>query len=254
MDLETPTQAGDCAIDEVGELKGVGLVWFCPKGVANILSQFRMVVCSEWRMTYDTQKYHRTGDIDDLSYHVTTPEGHNCKFSPTPQGLHIFKMKKRDGNDVFRSKVVNNHSIFGGACHLLMENQDQPNLAIAGVPTEGNDANSEDLAGVSTEVNSNAEEIEGNGDAGSAGVSNQKKVRFEEAAATIAGSRSKFSKRDQIRADKVQRLQHMAGFPSDETLIYSVMTNGARNNLISRRGFPAVVWLDWCFLLVHRGR
>ena len=44
-----------------------------------------------------------------------------------------------------------------------------------------------------------------------------------------------FYKRDQLWADKVRRLQHVSGFPSDKTLVYSVMTNDIRNNPISRR-------------------
>ena len=56
-----------------------------------------------------------------------------------------------------------------------------------------------------------------------------------EAIVTIEGTRSNFSERDQTRGDRVRRLQHVAAFPSDKTLTFSVMTNGTRNNPISRR-------------------
>ena len=46
MNLVLRTQAGEYRIDQIAELPGVGTVWFYPKGVANILSQYRMVVNS----------------------------------------------------------------------------------------------------------------------------------------------------------------------------------------------------------------
>ena len=61
-------------------------------------------------------------------------------------------------------------------------------------------------------------------------------VRIEEDAIdTTSKSRSSFSKRDQIRADKVHRLQHVEAFKSEETLIFSVITNEIRNNPVNRR-------------------
>ena len=78
--LRLQTQAGECIINEVGDMKGVGLVCHYPGGVANMLSQFRMIVYSKWRMTYDAVKFHRSGNIDDLNYDVTTPQCIQCKF------------------------------------------------------------------------------------------------------------------------------------------------------------------------------
>ena len=40
-------------------------------------------------MTYDTSKYYRNGDVDDLSYEVANPEVFTCGFTPTSQGLHV---------------------------------------------------------------------------------------------------------------------------------------------------------------------
>ena len=176
-------------------------------------------------MTYDTQKFHKSGDIDDLSYNVTTPEGYHCRFSPNHQGLHAFKIKDRSGNNIFGSKVTNNRTIFGNSCHVLMEGQDNPESDVTGVTQNDDDEGTDDSETTGVFVNKANEGIE----------SNEKKVRFQEAIGTVMGGRSKFSKRDQIRADKVRRLQHVAGFPSDETLVYSVMTNGIRNNPISKR-------------------
>ena len=52
---------------------------------------------------------------------------------------------------------------------------------------------------------------------------------------TIKYSRSRFTKRDQLKADRVRRFKHVAGFPSDETLIYSCSTNGIKNNPMTTR-------------------
>ena len=56
-----------------------------------------------------------------------------------------------------------------------------------------------------------------------------------EAISIVEGSKSNFSKIYQIRGDKVRRLQHADAFTSDQTLTCSVVTNGMRNNPISRR-------------------
>jgi hypothetical protein len=52
---------------------------------------------------------------------------------------------------------------------------------------------------------------------------------------TIEKSKQKFSKRDQLRASRVRRFQHVAAHPSDETIIYSAMTNGIKNSPITKR-------------------
>ena len=48
-------------------------------------------------------------------------------------------------------------------------------------------------------------------------------------------SLSRFSKRDQLRVDRVRRLQHVADFPEDSTTSCAVQTNSLRNNTISNR-------------------
>ena len=62
------TQAGECRINQIADLPGVGTVWFYPKGVANILSQHRMVVNSGWDVDYSTKLFRKSGDIKDLKY------------------------------------------------------------------------------------------------------------------------------------------------------------------------------------------
>ena len=38
----------------IADMNGVGVVWFYPEGVANVLSQYRMAVFSRWEIKYDT--------------------------------------------------------------------------------------------------------------------------------------------------------------------------------------------------------
>ena len=71
--LRLQTQAGECAIDQVEDLTCVGMVWFYLEGVASILSQFRMIVHSKWRVYCNADKHHRSGDINDLGFDVVTP-------------------------------------------------------------------------------------------------------------------------------------------------------------------------------------
>ena len=60
-------------------------------------------------------------------------------------------------------------------------------------------------------------------------------MRFTEAIDAIIGSQAKFSKRNQLCAERVRRLQHIAGFLSKSALIYSVMTNDIRDNPTSKK-------------------
>ena len=155
------------------------------------------------------------------------------------------RIKSNKGDSVFGSKRVNNVTIFGGSCHALVESNDGPDDEGPPALTDDPDSNSDDEESI---VNGNEDnEMEGNVDmdadraidlnrAESTGVmSTSRRVTFAEGIYTIVKSRSRVSKRDQIKADRVRRLQHVAGFPSDETSIYSVLTNGIKNNPISKR-------------------
>ena len=60
-------------------------------------------------------------------------------------------------------------------------------------------------------------------------------VNEDEAINTVDGSKKQFSKKDRLKADIVRHFQHVAGIPSDATIIHSVNTNAIKNNPITRR-------------------
>ena len=82
------TQAGECRINQIGDLEGVGEVRYYPKGISNILSQCRMSDFSKCRMSCNTCTCNETGRSQDLCYEVTTKEGRRCMFLPAPEGLN----------------------------------------------------------------------------------------------------------------------------------------------------------------------
>ena len=51
----------------------------------------------------------------------------------------------------------------------------------------------------------------------------------------VEKSKQNFTKRDQLRAGRVRRFQHVAAHPSDETIIYLTITNSIKNNPITKR-------------------
>ena len=73
--LRLLTQSGECRITEIADMNGIGTVWLCGDGVANILSQHRMAVCSKWQIYYNADEFESSGDPQDLCYHVITPQG-----------------------------------------------------------------------------------------------------------------------------------------------------------------------------------
>ena len=91
------TQAGECRINQIADLPGVGTVWFYPNGVANILSQHRMVINSGWDIEYSTKAYRQSRDIRDLKYDCVTSEGVKVTFAPNKEGLHILDCRKYFG-------------------------------------------------------------------------------------------------------------------------------------------------------------
>ena len=72
----------------------MGTLWFYPNGMANILSQHRMVVHSGWDVDYSTKLYRKSGNIQDLKYDCVTSNGVNVTFTPNKQGLHVFDCRK----------------------------------------------------------------------------------------------------------------------------------------------------------------
>ena len=189
MTLLLRTQAGNCRINMIADLPGVGTVWYYPEGVANILSQHRMVVNSKWDIDYNSKLYKKTGNTRDLKYNCVTAEGIELSFSPNKDGLHILDCSNYFGvgkqGYVFGKTIIDNETNNGTAmCHN-----------ITGVPE--------------TDVS--------------------------DAIDTIKKSKQNFSTRDQQRANRVRRFQHVAAHPSDDTIIYSAMTNGIKNSPITRR-------------------
>ena len=113
------TQAGVCRIDQIADLPGVGAVWYYPNGVANILLSHKLIVDSKWKMTYSTNRYYQTGDVNDLLYQCTTSRGVKVDFKPTPEDLHIMQCSKYFGlgknGCVFGQKITDNNTNFGDA-------------------------------------------------------------------------------------------------------------------------------------------
>ena len=112
--LKLRTQSGVCNINMIGDLPGVGVVWYYPEGVANILSQHRVITLSKWRVKFDSDSYYRTGNRKDLCYDCTTGEGVKLQFLPTEKGLHVLDCTKYYGlgkpNFVFGDKVTDNNT------------------------------------------------------------------------------------------------------------------------------------------------
>ena len=117
--LRLQTQAGDCKIDHVADMPGVGTVWFYADGIANILSQHRMATLSNWGIDYSTRVYRLSGDEADLSYNVTTSEGIKCRFHPTAEGLHVHEVDEHDASNAFGRRVIDNLTNRGrDMCHV----------------------------------------------------------------------------------------------------------------------------------------
>ena len=67
-------------------------------------------------MTYSTNRYYQTGDVNDLSYQCTTSKGVKVDFKPTPEGLHVMRCSKYFGlgknGCVFRQKITGDNTYF----------------------------------------------------------------------------------------------------------------------------------------------
>ena len=142
---------------------------------------------------------------------------------------------------MFGTQTIDNITTFGGSYHALVESNDGPNASFTedglaevehnqsdSVDINGNDDDENEMPGLIHEDQIDVDIDDDNNE-------RIKNVRFADAIDTVAKSRARFSKRDQIRADRARTLQHVAGFPYDETVIYSVSTNRINNNPISRR-------------------
>ena len=164
---------------------GVGTVWYYPQGVANILSQFCMIVHRKWSIYCRTDTHHKTGKISDLGFEVVTPQGFRCKFSPTEQRLHACEVKLSCGSKVFGNTVQNSKSLYAGACHVMMQDEEDV-MQITGVPEDR------------LKSYNNIEVME------ATSKTSTKIIVEEDLIETIAQSRGKFSKRDQTKADMLR--------------------------------------------------
>ena len=72
--LRLKTQTGKCVINQIGELVGVGNVWYYPRGVSNMFPQFRMMFHSKWRVYHSANENHWTGDVKTLGFELITPQ------------------------------------------------------------------------------------------------------------------------------------------------------------------------------------
>ena len=62
---------------------------------------------------------------------------------------------------------------------------------------------------------------------------------FGTAIDAIEASRNMFAKRNQKKADRAHRFQHVGGFLSDDAITHYCSTNGIKNNPIERRDMKA---------------
>ena len=232
--LRLRTQTGECRVTQIGDLPGVGTVWFYPEGIANILGQFNMAVYSDWDIDYSTKTFKKTQKIKDLSFKCVTKEGYQVCFEPTRQGLHVldcsdkFGIDKENNGCVFGKEITDNGTDFGKKMFRTLpgesfteigeapkEEQKQSGTELTGVPNKEELARAL-LAGVTEDVSSRTELL-------------------KDAIDTIEKSKKRYCKRDQDMALKVRRFEHVAGHPSYKTLIRSAVTNGIKNSPITRR-------------------
>ena len=217
--LHLETQSRSCYISKIADMRGVGIVWFFRDGVANIISQFRIAVHSKCDISYSTGDYKKSGRIEDLAYKVKTSEGIKCKFTPTEKGPYVLKIDKKTNGCFFGREIPDNETNFGMAmCHTMISDTFDEGIGVDGRHDD------ESITGV---IEANTVEhptIVHN-------VNNDEEV----AIVTLEDSKKRFSKRDRLKAELVRRFQHVAGVPSDATLIHLVTTNGIRNNPITKR-------------------
>ena len=164
--------------------------------------QFRMIAHSKWHMAFDTSKHHSSSNIEDLSYDATILEGIKCKFSLTSEGLHVYKIRSRNRNNIFSNKTTDNVTMFGGKCHALIEDQDKEGVDVS------KGTNVDNYADLSNNVDNSSNNVQSTKDSKVPGVELvDKKVRFADKVAidSMSHSRDRFSKRDQVAANRVRR-------------------------------------------------
>ena len=176
---------------------------------------------SRWQMSCDTEAHSRNGHVRDLSYNVITNEGRKCKFMPTRNGLHALVVNEKSVNEVFGELLTENGTQFGEAMsYMCLDNH----------------CNDKNITGVTA-----TEEIEDTGVTDHSNFSgvitddDDKIDVLDDAIDTIAKSRRKFSRRDQLKADRTRHFQHVSGFLANYTLLHSLGNNGVNNSPITVR-------------------
>ncbi|OEU08874.1 hypothetical protein FRACYDRAFT_249219 [Fragilariopsis cylindrus CCMP1102] len=132
-----------------------------------------------------------------LKYDCVTAEGVECTFSPNTEGLHVLDCTKYFG-------IGKDGYVFGK--HITDNNVSSGNNMFNSI--HGTIENADAFVSIDD---------------------------VDDAIDTITKSKNNFSKRDQSKAMRVRRFQHVAAHPSDDTLIYSAMTNGIKNNPITKK-------------------
>jgi hypothetical protein len=90
-ELHLHTNAGKAIINEVGDLQGIGTVWFHKDGIANVLSLNGVANTDGYRVSFSS--------LDDGKFKVINPNGVIRRFVPSDKGFYYW-----DCTEAIRSK------------------------------------------------------------------------------------------------------------------------------------------------------
>ena len=120
--LELHTNAGSTIINEIGELPGVGTVWFHRHGIANILSFHMVQMINGYEIDY-TSRPNKDG-VRDRSFKIKTQENVVRRFVPDGRGLYYLDCKDYFGagrnNTAFGNEIINTENRMITKQHNLM--------------------------------------------------------------------------------------------------------------------------------------
>ena len=110
------TQTGICCINQISDLPGVGTMWYYSNGVANILSQHKLIVDSKWSIKHSSHRFETSRNIWDLSIDCITSKGVIIHFFPAAEGLYVMNCTQyfKEGRPVH---------IFGNCTQYFKEGQ-----------------------------------------------------------------------------------------------------------------------------------
>lgn len=152
---------------------------------------------------------------------MKTRGGVNRKFVPTVSSLHALVVDRNKADVVFGNELYDNGTKHRKAMCIVEFRKkfvDDRNDV-------DNDSPLKTRIGVQDDVEESCDDV--------TGVMNE--IGLEDAIDTVRKSKQQFTVKDQKRALRVRSFQHVAGVPSDETLLHSVKTNGVKNSLITIR-------------------